>query len=279
MSNRLVAAAICGRSTSPDFGACAEGARPHGRGHRGLAAALALTAAGALAAAAPASAASVFTENFDGEMAMIDSSPSQFDVTGSVDTVATVNPFGIAVSGPASGNVLDINGTGAAGLITSLSSFAFNAGDRVRLSFDLGGSQRGDVGDNFITSLLFDGVTSYANLSGTGLYSGLSGDDAVAKLVESIFVPGTTPFTSSSISFVALNPGSLKFSFGSPSTDNIGPLLDNIGLRIDAPRSAAALAPAPVPEPSTWAMLICGFAFIGFAMRRQQNQAVRVRFG
>jgi hypothetical protein len=32
-----------------------------------------------------------------------------------------------------------------------------------------------------------------------------------------------------------------------------------------------------VPEPAIWAMLICGFAFMGFAFRRQPRQGLRVK--
>jgi hypothetical protein len=33
-----------------------------------------------------------------------------------------------------------------------------------------------------------------------------------------------------------------------------------------------------VPEPATWAMMLLGFGFVGFAMRRMQRQAVRFNF-
>jgi hypothetical protein len=36
---------------------------------------------------------------------------------------------------------------------------------------------------------------------------------------------------------------------------------------------------APVPEPMTWAMMILGFAVVGFAMRRRrEDQTARVRY-
>lgn len=34
----------------------------------------------------------------------------------------------------------------------------------------------------------------------------------------------------------------------------------------------------PVPEPATWAMMLVGFAGIGFAMRRRRKQEVRVKY-
>lgn len=35
---------------------------------------------------------------------------------------------------------------------------------------------------------------------------------------------------------------------------------------------------SPVPEPATWAMMLAGFGFIGFAMRRKQQAHPKVRF-
>lgn len=232
---------------------------------------------GVLFAGTPATAATLFTENFDSETPALSAALSQFAVTGSVDVVAASNPYGITVAAPASGNVLDINGTGASGLITSLASFAFNAGDVIALSFDLGGSQRGGAGDIFNTSFLFVGDTAYSDLSGTGLYSGLSGGGTTSTLLESLFVTGTTPFTSSSIQFVAQNAGTLRFSFGSPSTDNIGPLLDNI--RLDVTGDPSPTDVTAVPEPATWAMLVFGFAITGLVLRRRQKPTMRLKYG
>jgi hypothetical protein len=224
------------------------------------------------ATASPARAATLFTETFNGETPALSATLSQFAVMGSVDVVAPINPYGITVTAPASGNVLDINGTGAAGRITSIPSFSFNAGDVVTLAFDLGGSQRGGAGDDFLISLLFGTGTSYVNLSGTGLYAGLSGSGSTSLLERSLFVPGTTAFTLSSISFLAQNAGSLKFAFSSPSQDNIGPLLDNISL------SVASAAPNPlasaVPELTTWAEMTFGMLFVGAFLRRRRLQQI-----
>jgi len=229
---------------------------------------------GTLAAGTPAAATTVFTENFNGETPALSASLSQFAVTGSVDVVAPINPFEITVAAPASGNVLDINGTGAAGLITTIASFAFNAGDNVRLAFDLGGSQRGDVGDTFVTSFLFGNNTGYGNLSGTGLYSGLSGSGSASDLANSLFVSGATPFTSSSISFLAQNAGVLRFAFSSPSQDNIGPLVDNISLQV-TPVTVSAFSSNQ--EPSTWVTMLLGFGLIGGVMRKA-SKVPAVRF-
>jgi hypothetical protein len=38
------------------------------------------------------------------------------------------------------------------------------------------------------------------------------------------------------------------------------------------------LALAPVPEPSTWAMMLAGFGMVGFGLRTRRKQPVRVNY-
>lgn len=230
---------------------------------------------GMLAHVVPAGATTVFTENFNSETGGLNSSLTQFAIAGSVDTVTSANSYDISVAGPASGNVIDMNGTGAAGRIISLASFKFAAGDIIALTFDLGGSQRGGIGDLFSTSFLFEGNTAFSGLTGTGLFSALDGSGITTDLTNSVFVGGATPFTTSSISFLADTAGSLRFAFGSPSDDDIGPLLDNVSLNVSPQFSATA---APVPEPATWSMMLAGFALTGFALRRSGRHRRDVRF-
>ena len=45
-----------------------------------------------------------------------------------------------------------------------------------------------------------------------------------------------------------------------------------------ATESPAPSVPAPVPEPSTWAMMLVGFGAIGFAMRRRRKTHPQVQF-
>jgi hypothetical protein len=47
----------------------------------------------------------------------------------------------------------------------------------------------------------------------------------------------------------------------------------NIDARNAGSFGTAALAASPVPEPATWAMMICGFALIGGALRRRPARA------
>ena len=224
-----------------------------------------LFALGALALAAPASAGVVFSDNFDGEAggnsALNYAGFSNFAVTGNVDVVKS-GDFGITCSG----SCVDLDGSSGPGKLTSLSSFAFNAGDAVRLSFALGGSQRSSAFDNYFVELTFGGATSVINYG----FNWGAGDIVVFPnlttpgIYSSTGIAGTDPFGPHSVFFTAGSAGTLKFSIGTSSADNIGPLLDDVKLTIDA----------RVPEPAAWAMMLAGFGLVGAAMRRREKVAV-----
>lgn len=62
-------------------------------------------------------------------------------------------------------------------------------------------------------------------------------------------------------------------------TSRIGSLLPIFGApEQEAQIDFGPLAMGAVPEPATWAMLICGFGMIGGAMRRQRKANVKVSF-
>lgn len=224
-------------------------------------------ALGALSLAAPASAAVVFSDNFDaengGNSALNYAGFANFSVTGNVDVVKS-GDYGITCSG----SCVDLDGSTGPGRLTSLASFAFNAGDKVRLLFDVGGNQRGGRADNFSMSFSFlspvDLFDLGINTSGTDLIT-------VPGLLTNILIFGSggnlnssDPFRTVSIFFTANEAGSLKFNIGTSSADNVGPLLDNVKLSVDA----------GVPEPAAWAMMLAGFGLVGTAMRRRQKMAV-----
>ncbi|GAA0867063.1 hypothetical protein GCM10009115_33470 [Sphingopyxis soli] len=228
----------------------------------------ALAASAAITMATPASAATLFTDGFEADApALTVTNLTNWTLTGgvSVDVVGSPNAFSIGVTPPASGNVIDLDGTPGPATITSIQNFLFNAGDLVTFSFDVGGAQRGSVADNF-QAILFLDPSLVSGLTGTGLTSTGLGSNA-NSVFSSVSIPGSTAFTTSSISFIATGAGSLKMAFGTTSADNIGPLLDNVRLDVSA-----------VPEPATWAMMLLGLGFVGGAMRarrRKQNVAVR----
>lgn len=223
-------------------------------------AALALSAA----TLAPAHAGVVFSDNFDAEnggaSALNYTGFANFNSVGGGQTDLVANgDFGIACSG----SCVDLDGSPGPGELVSSSSFAFNTGDLVRLTFDIGGSQRRSGSDNFFAGFNF-GSTVTMNDYGFNF----TGSDIIvlpnvdtASVNSSSSVAFDAPFSSRSIFFTAGSAGSLNFLFGSNSADNVGPLLDNVSLDISA----------PVPEPATWAFMIFGFGLVGSALRRNRK--------
>jgi len=116
----------------------------------------------------PASAASVFFDDFSGDTLGLQAAFGNFDISGGIDLVAAANPYSIVTPG---GNVVDLDGTPGPGVIISKAAFGFAAGDRVTLDVLLGGAQRGAVSDNFYFGFAFAGVTSIADLLVSGHFS------------------------------------------------------------------------------------------------------------
>ncbi len=206
----------------------------------------------------------VFTDNFNtengGVTALNWGSFNNFGVSeGTVDIV-----FSGDYSLNGGGSFVDLDGsTRDGGVITTLNSFAFSAGDVVSLTWEISGNQRGccDSNDDFFAGFIFGGATDIAGFSFTnfwapanfGDYSGITG------ISSGDFVANDAPWRTYGYTFQALTDGTLKLQFGTNnSNDNVGPLLDNVSLSIGA-----------VPEPATWAMMIMGFGAAGAMLRRR----------
>ncbi|MBS0334736.1 MAG: hypothetical protein JSS35_18350 [Proteobacteria bacterium] len=229
------------------------------------AAAVALSGSGARAMAA-----TLLDDNFDGESVpaggwvMNDTSFANFNVaTGSVDLLTAGNPFGLTGSGTnSSGNFIDLDGsTDQGGFLQTKQSYAFNAGDTVTLSVDVGGNQRSGS-DGLFVGFQFAGVPSLSNVSLAGLTSSVQ---PPGMLMGMSTLSSTDPFQVFTISFVANSAGSLTALVGTNSADDMGPLLDHVTL---ADVACAA------PEPTAWAFCIIGFGGIGGLLRRARQQAV-----
>jgi PEP-CTERM motif len=220
----------------------------------------------------PAHATTVFSDNFNteddgplnGGSALNYTGFANFNSTGAgfVDVVNS-GDFGIICAG----KCVDLDGSPGPGSLESISSFAFNAGDKIRLSFDIGGSQRSGASDSYLAGFTFLSAINMVDYgfnffgSDTIVFPGSTFTTGVST---STGINGGDPFATRSIFFTAGNAGSLRFNFSSSSADNIGPLLDNVSLDISA-----------VPEPASWAMMIAGFSLVGAGMRRR---ATKVRF-
>jgi hypothetical protein len=217
-----------------------------------------LATAVALLLSVPAAAATVFSTDFSTDTPGLNVVPAGFSVTGLVDIVGPVNGFGIVTPG---GNVVDLDGTPGPGEITSLASYFFQPGDRVSLSFLLGGAQRGSASDNVFARLIFGQVTDALDLTvygtlGNTVYSGVQSFAATFTAGGSI--AGSDPFALTGFTFTAVNAGALAFSIGTTSDDFIGPLVADVTLDI-----------APIPLPAAGGALVLGLGLLA-ALRRKR---------
>jgi hypothetical protein len=105
------------------------------------------------------------------------------------------------------------------------------------LTFDLGGNARGDV-DKTTTITLGD-------------------------FTQSITLSSSSPYALQTFSFTTTG-GQLSFADGAAGDQNVGNILDNVTLS------------TAVPEPSTWAMMLVGFAGLGLAGWRARRKTVLI---
>lgn len=189
-------------------------------------------------------------------------------VSGSVDLIGSPNIYGLST--PFGTGFVDLDGSTGQGGTLQTAAFSFNAGDVVKLSFDLSGNQRGGADDFSYGVETAGGAITFNNLSilNPPLFGAAPfnfGDFGTGPAVSSGFgaLPSDAPWQHYDIQFTAGNSGSLTAFVGTGSNDNVGPLLDNFSLSIGA-----------VPEPATWAMMLFGFGAMGAAMRSRRRAAV-----
>jgi hypothetical protein len=197
-----------------------------------------LLVAAAFAVSAPASAGVVFSDNFNGENGgnsfLNYAGFNNFTVAGQVDLVKS-GDYGISCDGAC---------------------------------VDLDGSSGPDSEDDFYLGFSFG---SNLQLLNYGFNFANSGDIIVlpshttSGITTSSGINGAFPFTPYSIFFTAGSAGTLKFSVGTHSADNIGPLVDAVKLSVTG---------NGVPEPAAWAMMLAGFGLVGVAMRRREKLSV-----
>ena len=217
----------------------------------------------ALAAAAvlamPASAVTLFSQNFD-TVPHINNSTNVagFTVSGGIDVLRS-GSSGVTCVG-AAGRCIDLVGSPNVGSITS-NVINFSGGNLITVTFDLSGNQRLTGSDTFNFALTFTTPENIASVSSTGFQSAYGSTGVVSGFgtyAESI--NRTRPFVSYVLSFIPTSSGSLRLQFGAVgANDARGPILDNV-----------AVNSTVVPEPNTWAMLLAGFAFVGLASRRRR---------
>lgn len=184
-----------------------------------------------LAATAQAHAATpLFFDDFNAEPLVLNGSLSQWTVSdGTIDVIGP----GFFDLYPGNGRYVDLDGSsGNAGKITTKSSFSLAAGTTYFLSFDLGGSTRGD--SNTVQVSLGGYSESITLASNAGL---LHFERAIS--VQSDMV------------------GALVFDHA--GGDNLGLILDNVSV-------------VAVPEPETYALMLAGLSLIGFAARHRASR-------
>ena len=194
---------------------------------------IALLAGLAWAGAAPA--ATVFTDNFDGNTLGLNATPAGWAVTGgTVDIVGSTGSGSLFDLLPGNGAYIDLDGsTGASGLLSV--SLGLTAGVEYTATFSLAGSQRGSAE------------------TGTVSFGGASLDYALAS---------SDPFAAFTLSFTPGASGAFDLSFQNAGGDNLGALLDNVSVTSNG-------GVTPIPEPETYALMLAGLALVGCAARRR----------
>jgi hypothetical protein len=199
--------------------------------------ALALTAL--LAAPASNARADIFFDNFEEEApgGLNYDAFHNWTVSGGTVDVIPATDLGLPAS---HGFVVDLDGSTAQAGIMESNALTLAAGSYT-LSFDLAGSQRGDV--NIVD--VFVGTSASGGAFGSNTYTLDSGD----------------PFSTFSIPFtVGTSTADGRIFFHNRGGDNVGALLDNVSVTATA-----------VPEPSALLSLSFGLAALGLAGRGRRR--------
>lgn len=193
---------------------------------------------------------------------------ANFDVSnGTVDLIGTPN-LGIACK---TGSCVDLDGTANDGaMLTTKNAYSVLTGERIVLSFDVSGSQRGTARDNFDFGFMVVGdailfTDTEIDFGSTGIATPM--DRLLNDSSGRLDLTADRPFERFSFAFTAGNTGLLKAYVRTGSADNIGPIVDNFSLSIGA-----------VPEPEAWALLILGFGGIGTVMRSKAKATAKFGF-
>ena len=176
-----------------------------------------------------------FTDNFNSYATMLNWVPP---ANWSAPGPGTVDLIGNTTSGPFfdlyPGNGGYVDLNGSNNTAGTLQTLQSFAAGSYTLTFDLGGNARGDGAKTTVITL--------------------------GNFTQSITLASSDPYQLRSYTFTTTG-GALVFSDLAGGDGNIGNVLDNVTLT------------SAVPEPSTWAMMLLGFAGLGFAFRQSRRKA------
>jgi len=186
-----------------------------------------------------ASAATLLDENFNELTPMLSAtSAGAFSTIGgtNVDIVGG-GLFGSLCVAPASGNCIDMDGTGgnSQGILRSNTAFTLMPGTNYYLSFDLLGSGRGVTASTTVTFGPYNNTFTLTSAGGFGT-------DALVTVSK---------------------PTTAYLTFSSDTPGDIGNLLDNVSIT-----SSPATG---VPEPATLGLMALGLVGARFARRKRRN--------
>jgi hypothetical protein len=184
-----------------------------------------------------AQAATVFTDDFNSYPVQLNWVPP---ANWSAPAPTTVDLIGMTTDGPlfnlfpGNGGYVDLNGTNnSAGSLSTLMSFAAGS---YTLSFDLAGNARNDGSRTTVITL--------------------------GNFTTQITLAATDPYALHTLN-ITTTGGNLVFSdLAGGNNPNIGNILDNV----------TVATVAGIPEPATWAMMLLGFAGLGFAFRQSRRK-------
>ena len=202
--------------------------------------------AAAALSAAPAAAATIFSENFD-SVGVANYGTGQ-RVGGFTVTQNDVDVFGhpeyaYACPSPNGGDgnhCVDMQGNGSGRLQTD--ALTIVAGQTYTISFGMAGNGDNGSGAPYVLEASFGGST------------------------QTFSVLPVTPFQTMSFAVTAAESGTTRLQFTALpgyQPNYWGAILDDVSVTTPDPVGAA------VPEPATWATMIGGFGLIGRAMRRR----------